>query len=65
MVPQPGSSNAFLVGVKVEILDGPLAGVFTLTDDGAGIYVLRSLPPGVMRVRASSGSMSERYQCWS
>jgi len=61
MVPQPGSStgHAFLIGVKVEILDGPLAGVFTFTDEGAGIYVLQSLPPGVMRVRASSEPMSE------
>jgi hypothetical protein len=59
MVPVPGSSNSFLAHVKVEILDGPLAGVFTFTDDDGAEYVLRSLPPGMMRVRASYGSMSD------
>jgi hypothetical protein len=59
MVPVPGSSNSFLTHVKVEILDGPLAGVFTFTDDDGADFLLRSLPPGVMRVRASYGSMSD------
>jgi hypothetical protein len=59
MVPVPGSTNSFLTHVKVEILDGPLAGVFTFTDDDSADYVLRSLPPGMMRVRASYGSMSD------
>jgi hypothetical protein len=58
-VPEPGSPNAWLTGVKVEILDGPLAGVFTLTDDDMGIYVLRSLPPGVITVRATYGALSD------
>jgi hypothetical protein len=57
--PQPGSSNAYLTHVKVEILDGPLAGVFTFTDEDMGIYELRSLPPGMMRVRASHGGLSD------
>jgi len=59
MVPVPGSSNSFLTHVKVEILDGPLAGLFTFTDDDMGEFLLRSLPPGMMRVRASYGFMSE------
>lgn len=59
MVPVPGSSNTFFTHAKVEILDGPLAGVFTFTDDDMGEFFLRSLPPGMMRVRASFGSMSE------
>jgi len=41
-------------GVKVEILDGPLAGVFTFTDEFFGMYHLKGLPPGLMQVRASS-----------
>jgi hypothetical protein len=59
MVPVPGSSNAFLTGVKIEILDGPLAGVFTFTDDDMAMYWLRSLPPGVVRVRASYGDLTQ------
>ncbi len=59
MVPVPGSSNTFFTHAKVEILDGPLAGVFTFTDDDMGEFFLRSLPAGMMRVRASFGSMSE------
>jgi len=59
MVPVPGSSNSFFTHAKVEILDGPLAGVFTFTDDDMGEFSLRSLPLGMMRVRASYWSMSE------
>jgi hypothetical protein len=55
MVPVPGSSNSFITHAKLEILDGPLAGVFTFTDDDMGEFLLRSLPPGMMRVRASYG----------
>jgi hypothetical protein len=58
-VPKPGSTNTVLTGVKIEILDGPLAGLFTFTDDDMGIYLLRSLPPGTMQVRASYGALSD------
>jgi hypothetical protein len=54
-----GASNSFLGGVKIEILDGPLAGVFTFTDDDMAMYVLHSLTPGVMRVRASHGGLTQ------
>lgn len=42
------------IGVKVEILDGPLAGAFTLTDEFFGMYHLKGLPPGLTQIRASS-----------
>jgi len=59
MVPAPGSQNSFLIRVKIEILDGPLAGVFTFTDDDMAMYVLRSLPPGPIQVRASYGALTQ------
>lgn len=58
IVAAPGS-NAFLVGAKIEILDGPLAGVFALTDDLMAIYLLRSLPAGLIHVRATHGDMTQ------
>src|SRR5262249_20398953 len=42
------------IGVKIEILDGPLAGVFTFTDEFFGGYYFSGLPPGEIRVRASA-----------
>jgi hypothetical protein len=58
-VRQSGAPNAALVEVKIEILDGPLAGVFTFTDIDMGIYTLASLPPGVIHVRASKGGFTQ------
>jgi hypothetical protein len=52
-------SNGFLIRVKIEILDGPLAGVFTFTDDDMAMYILRSLPPGIVHVRASLGGLTQ------
>ncbi len=49
-----GSTNTSYPGVKIEILDGPLAGIFTFTDEFFGEYSFRGLPPGVIQVRASS-----------
>ena len=49
------STTTAYIGVKIEILDGPLAGIFTFTDDEFfGEYAFRGLPPGVIQVRASS-----------
>jgi hypothetical protein len=48
-----GSSNSRYVDVKIEILDGPLAGVFTFTDEFFGEYGFRGVPPGPISVRAS------------
>jgi hypothetical protein len=53
------NSNAFLVDVKIEILDGPLAGVFTFTDEDMAMYSLRNLPAGVVEVRASLNGLSQ------
>lgn len=47
------SPTTRLIRVKIEIVDGPVAGVFTLTDDDMGEYTLSSLPAGVVQVRAS------------
>ena len=52
-------SNGFLIRVKIEIVDGPLAGVFTFTDDDMAMYILRSLPPGIVQVRASLGGLTQ------
>jgi hypothetical protein len=41
-------------GVKVEILDGPLAGVFTFSDYDMAEYVIDGLPAGLIHVRASA-----------
>jgi hypothetical protein len=49
-----GNPNSAWTGVKVEILDGPLAGIFTFTDEFVGGYHLSGLPPGVVHVRASA-----------
>jgi hypothetical protein len=54
-----GSPNSYLIRVKIEILDGPLSGVFTFTDDDMGLYTIRSLPPGVIQIRASLGGLSQ------
>lgn len=48
------SRNSAWVGVKVEILDGPLAGIFTFSDEWFGMYNLAGLPAGVIHVRASA-----------
>jgi hypothetical protein len=47
------SESLAYTGVKIEIVDGPLAGVFTFTDDGFGFYDFNGLPPGTIQVRAS------------
>ena len=47
-------------GVKIEIVDGPLAGVFTFTDDGFGFYDFNGLPPGTIQVRASRLGLQSR-----
>jgi hypothetical protein len=39
-------------GVKVEVLDGPLGGIFTFSDELA-MYQMDSLPSGVIRVRGT------------
>jgi len=59
MVALSGSPNTYLIRVKIEVVDGPVAGVFTFTDDDMGIYTLSSLPAGVVQVRASSGGRAQ------
>jgi len=59
MVTLSGSPNALLIRVRIEVIDGPVAGVFTLTDDDSGIYTLSSLPAGVVQVRASNGGRTQ------
>lgn len=54
-----GSPNALLIRVKIEVVDGPLAGVFALTDDDSGFYTLSSLPAGVVQVRVSYGGRTQ------
>ena len=53
------SPSTRLIRVRIEIVDGPLAGVFTLTDDDMGEYGLSSLPAGVVQVRASYGGRTQ------
>jgi len=59
MVTVAGSPNTYLIRVKIEVVDGPVAGVFTFTDDDSGTYLLRSLPAGVVQVRASYGGRTQ------
>ena len=54
-----GSPNTYLIRVKIEVVDGPVAGVFTFTDDDMGFYTLSSLPAGVVQVRASYGGRTQ------
>jgi hypothetical protein len=55
---QPGDRvSATYPGVKVEILQGPLAGIFTFSDDALGAYDFGGLPPGPLQVRASADSL--------
>jgi hypothetical protein len=54
------SRTAAYTGVKIEILDGLLAGAFTFTDDNMALYSLRGLPLGPMQVRASSASLQSQ-----
>jgi len=49
--------NAAYVGVKIEILDGPLEGIFTFTDEFFAQYFFRDMPPGPIQVRASSAQV--------
>ena len=51
------SPNSAYTGVKVEILDGPHAGVFTFSLDDWGMYDFRGLTPGRIRVRASKDGL--------
>jgi hypothetical protein len=53
------SPSSRLIRVKIEIVDGPMAGVFTLTDDDMGEYGLSSLPAGIVQVRASYGGRTQ------
>jgi hypothetical protein len=50
----PSGPYSAYIGVKIEILDGPLAGVFTFTDEFFGGYGFKGLPDGEVRVRASA-----------
>lgn len=51
---KPGDAAFSLYGrVKIEILDGPQAGLFTFTEDDWGFYEISGLVPGLVRVRAS------------
>ena len=59
IVTPAGSPNTLLTRVKIEVVDGPLAGVFTFTDDDSGTYMLRSLPTGIVQVRASYGGRTQ------
>jgi hypothetical protein len=59
MVTFAGSPNTYLIRVKIEVVDGPVAGVFTFTDDDSGTYILRSLPTGIVQVRASYGGRTQ------
>ena len=54
-----GSPNSLLIRVKIEVVDGPMAGAFTFTDDDSGTYILRSLPTGIVQVRASYGGRTQ------
>jgi hypothetical protein len=40
--------------VKLEILDGPLAGIFTFSDPDMGDYLFDRVPPGLIHVQASA-----------
>jgi hypothetical protein len=59
VVGRTNAPNAFLVGVKIEILNGPLAGTFTFTDDLMAMYSFRNLPAGSFQVRASLNGLSQ------
>lgn len=59
IVTPAGSPNTLLTRVKIELVDGPVAGVFTFTDDDSGTYMLRSLPAGIVQVRASFGGRTQ------
>jgi hypothetical protein len=59
MVTLAGAPNTYLIRVKIEVVDGPVAGVFTFTDDDSGTYMLRSLPAGIVQVRASNGGRTQ------
>jgi hypothetical protein len=41
-------------GVKIEILDGPLAGIFTFSDPDMGDYIFEGVPPGLIHVQAAA-----------
>jgi hypothetical protein len=41
-------------GVKLELLDGPLAGIFTFSDPDMGDYLFDGVPPGLIHVQASA-----------
>jgi hypothetical protein len=51
------SAKTAYVGVKVEILDGPHAGVFTFTDEFFGMYSFEGLSAGPVHVRASMSGL--------
>jgi hypothetical protein len=54
---KPGDGFFFVYSdVKVEILDGPLAGIFTLSDE-LGLYSFTNLPPGLFQLRVSKDGL--------
>jgi hypothetical protein len=46
--------------VKLEILDGPLAGTFTFSDPDMGWYTISGVPSGLIHVRASAPSLQSQ-----
>ncbi|MGH7469743.1 MAG: Ig-like domain-containing protein [Longimicrobiales bacterium] len=56
------SANSAYAGVKVEILDGPHAGVFTFSDENFGMYQFEGLSPGLIHVRASKDGLASQTQ---
>jgi hypothetical protein len=53
-----GEGRSAYVDAKVEVLDGPEAGLTAMSDE-MGMYSLKGVRPGTLQIRASRGAASE------
>lgn len=53
-----GEGRSAYVDAKVEVLDGPEAGLTAMSDE-MGMYSLKGVRPGTLQIRASRGGASE------
>jgi hypothetical protein len=60
----PTAVNTRLAGVRVEVLDGPKAGTFSISD-AAGSYRLPGMPAGTVQLRATKDGYDPHVQMFT
>jgi hypothetical protein len=60
----PGGDSVRLAGVRVEVVDGPKTGTFSISDS-AGNYRLPGLPAGAVQLQATKTGFDPDMQAWT